>query len=316
MHRIIQNLNRVPVWAWITVAALLIAVVGAGVAVASTHPTRSDARPSALASTGGERPSVPSAAPIALTPAAPSNAYSPLSAATVAALPEASYKAVIPGLVGYEIASAPTSTQSAYSLVSDTALYGAGGAGAVARLSAKNFLGTATIVVPVRTSGDWTLILTPSRSTLPSASGGNAPAQTAAWIRTAALTGATPLQQTIVVSVGAQTLSIVNRDGSIASTFAVAVGAPATPTPTEVTGYLQARYLDPAQNEAVHPIQLTSLHSAAADEPFGGHDGGLIGIHYFPANGGAISHGCVRLTTAAIIAVNALPLGTLVTLAP
>ena len=30
----------------------------------------------------------------------------------------------------------------------------------------------------------------------------------------------------------------------------------------------------------MHPIQLTSLHATAADEPFGGSDGGLIGIHF------------------------------------
>jgi len=239
-----------------------------------------------------------------------------LSAAKIEALPEAAYSAVIPGLISFQAAHAPAEAKSAYSLASDSALYGPGASGAIAHLPAKNFLGTNSVVVPVAASGDWTLILTPSRSALPSATGGKAPAQTAAWVRTTLLIDATPLTQTIVVYVGAQTLSIVKVDGSVSATFSVAVGASATPTPTGVTGYLQARYLDPAQNENVHPIQLTSLHSSAADEPFGGRDGGLIGIHYYAANSGAISHGCVRLTSAAIVAVNALPLGTLITLAP
>jgi lipoprotein-anchoring transpeptidase ErfK/SrfK len=246
----------------------------------------------------------------------PSAPYVALAAVKIAALPEASYSAVIAGLIGYAAAGAPSTATSAYSLATDTALYGAGTAGAVARLPSRNFLGTNTVVVPVETSGDWTLVLTPSRESLPSRTAGNAPAQTAAWIRTASLTGASALRQKIVVSVGKQTLSIVNRDGTVAASFSVAVGAPTTPTPTGVTGYLQARYLDPTQGQAVHPIQLTSLHSSAADEPFGGHDGGLIGLHFQTVTSGAVSHGCVRLTAAAVVAVNMLPLGTLVTLAP
>lgn len=314
-----NTLKRVPTWTWITAAVVVLALVGVSISVgvtqSQTHATAAGSRmPSAKPS--ATHSVKPSARPAAFSPAVPTDSYSAPSASSLAALPEASYKAVIAGLIGYEVASAPTSAGSVYALVGDTAIYGAGAIGAVGRLPQKNFLGTATIVVPVHTSGEWTLILTPSRSTLPSAAGGLAPAQTAAWIRTAALADATPLNQTILVSVAAQTLSVVNRDGSVAAAFSVAVGAPATPTPTGVTGYLQARYLDPAQNESVHPIQLTSLHSAAADEPFGGHDGGLIGLHYFAANAGAISHGCVRLTTAAVDAVNALPLGTLVTLAP
>jgi hypothetical protein len=77
-----------------------------------------------------------------------------------------------------------------------------------------------------------------------------------------------------------------------------------------VTGYLEARYLDPAQNQSAHPVQLTSLHSSAADDPFGGDDGGLIGIHFEPVASGAVSHGCIRVRSAALDAVNALPLGT------
>ena len=94
--------------------------------------------------------------------------------------------------------------------------------------------------------------------------------------------------------------------------FPAGVGAGGTPTPTGVVGYVQARYLDPAQDQTVHPITLTTLHSSAADEPYGGDDGGLIGVHYESAARGAVSHGCVRLDGDAIDAVNALPLGTVV----
>ncbi|MGN6503269.1 MAG: L,D-transpeptidase family protein, partial [Pseudolysinimonas sp.] len=99
-------------------------------------------------------------------------------------------------------------------------------------------------------------------------------------------------------------LTITGPDG--AREFPADVGGPQTPTPTGVVGYLQARYLDPAQGQSAYRIQLTSLHATAADEPYGGDDGGLIGVHL----GSGSSHGCVRLGAAAIAAVDALPRGT------
>ncbi len=92
--------------------------------------------------------------------------------------------------------------------------------------------------------------------------------------------------------------------------FSIGVGTPSTPTPTGVTGYLQAQYLDSAQGQSVFPIVLTSLHSASADEPYSGTDGGLIGLHFFAESDGAVSHGCLRLSADAIAAVNQLPIGT------
>ncbi|WP_196830624.1 L,D-transpeptidase [Frigoribacterium sp. CG_9.8] len=68
--------------------------------------------------------------------------------------------------------------------------------------------------------------------------------------------------------------------------------------------------------QTVYPIQLASLHSSAADEPYGGNDGGLIGVHYNPVATGDVSHGCVRLSKEAITAVNRLPLGTLINIVP
>jgi lipoprotein-anchoring transpeptidase ErfK/SrfK len=95
-----------------------------------------------------------------------------------------------------------------------------------------------------------------------------------------------------VISTSKQTLAIVDTAGATQQS------------------YLEARCLDPAQGQAVHPIQLTSLRATAADEPYGGSDGGLIGIHYQEVSSGAVTHGCVRLDEQAIQAVNALPLGT------
>lgn len=266
-----------------------------------TQPDRPHSAPSASV-TGAPSPAPTGAgepAPILLPPT------------VVATLPAAVYDAVIPGLV-----AAPTDPQITRSMTvrADTAVFGADRRTPVARIPARNFLGEASVVVPVRTEGPWTLVLTPSRQILPSQApaGTAAPAQTAAWIPSTALLPLGSLTDRIVVSVSQQSLTITGQDGTVQARFSVGVGTADTPTPTNVTGYLQARYLDPAQGQNEHRIQLTSLHATGADEPYGGSDGGLIGIHYQQQANGAVSHGCVRLSADAIAAVDALPLGTAV----
>jgi lipoprotein-anchoring transpeptidase ErfK/SrfK len=243
--------------------------------------------------------------------------YHPLSATAIAALPEVRYDAVVAGLAASTDppVNATGAADAAYSIAADTPIYGSDRMTPIARFSATNFLGKPTVVVAIETDGDWARVLTPARRALPSQSGGRAPAQTAGWIRTAALIDPVVLPRRIVVSLAAQTLTILAGQ-SVERTFRVGVGTPSTPTPHGVTGYLQARYLDPAQNQTRHPVQLTSLHSSTADEPFGGGDGGLIGAHYERTATGAVSHGCIRLSTAAIETVNSLPLGTLISIEP
>jgi lipoprotein-anchoring transpeptidase ErfK/SrfK len=238
--------------------------------------------------------------------------YRAPSASVVSTLPEAQYDAVIGGLLPYYDATIPKTADESYTISADAPLYGDDRAKPVARLAAKNFLGDPTVVVPVQVSGAWAMVMTPARQALPSAVQSGAAAQSAAWIRRDLLTKKTALADHVVISVGKQTVAIVGTDGKTVKEFPAGVGAGGTPTPTGVIGYIQARYLDPAQNQTVHPIQLTTLHSSAADEPYGGHDGGLIGVHYESVARGAVSHGCVRLDGDAVDAVNALPLGTVV----
>ncbi|MDP9736961.1 MULTISPECIES: L,D-transpeptidase [unclassified Curtobacterium] len=273
-------------------AALLLTF---GLAGCTGHGTTAETKPSATSSATAT--STPYAAP---------------TAAQVAILPEAKYDAVIGGLIPYYESTIPEVADEAYTISSDAPLYGEDHAQPVARLAAKNFLGQATVVVPVQVSGDWAMVLTPARQALPSATNGAAAAQSAAWIRRDLLHRSRSLPDHVVISVGKQTVSIVDADGTTLHDFPAGVGAGGTPTPTGVIGYIQARYLDPAQDQTVHPIQLTTLHSAAADEPYGGTDGGLIGVHYQPVARGAVSHGCVRLDGDAVDAVDALPLGTVV----
>lgn len=238
--------------------------------------------------------------------------YDAPSAAQLALLPEAKYNAVIGGLLPYYESTIPKAADESYTIKTDAPLYGEDRSKPVARLAAKNFLGDPTVVVPVKITGDWVMIMTPARQALPSASQGAAAAQSTAWIRRDLLQKSAALEDHVVISVGKQTVSIVDADGKTVKDFPAGVGAGDTPTPTGVIGYIQARYLDPAQDQTVHPIQLTTMHSAAADEPYGGEDGGLIGVHYQSVARGAVSHGCVRLDGDAVDAVNALPLGTVV----
>ncbi|WP_411699650.1 L,D-transpeptidase family protein [Conyzicola sp.] len=252
---------------------------------------------------------VPAVAAASTSTAEPAETGAPtvpaISADELAALPQAVYNAVIPGLLPYSGIDASAITHS-YTAQSDVPLYGDDRGVAVAKIPARNFLDEPTVIVPVKVTGDWAFVLTPSRQATPSSVGGNAPAQTAGWVPLASLTQNQVLDSTVTISASAQTLTIVGAGG--ATEFAIGVGSDQTPTPTGTTGYLQARYDDPTQ--ADYTIQLTSLHSSAADEPFGGTDGGLIGIHYNTTNTGEVSHGCIRLTYAALSAVNALPLGT------
>ncbi len=279
----------------ITISASVVAVAAivTGAVAAFNHPA-----------------STPTTSHVAAPTATPTpTPYIAPSAAAVAALPEAKYNAVIPGLVAYQPTGTPVAAEAVYKIAADAPLYAADQRTPVARFAALNFLKQPSVIVPAQSDGPWTLVLTPAREALPSKHPGAA-AQSAAWIRTNLLVKVQTLESHIVVSVKAQTVSIVNAQGKTTATFQAGVGAKGTPTPTNVVGYMEARYLDPAQNQTVYPIGLTSLHSSAADEPFGGHDGGLIGIHYEPQHTGDISHGCVRLDGASITALDRLPLGT------
>jgi lipoprotein-anchoring transpeptidase ErfK/SrfK len=289
----------------LSAAAVLIVVAAAAGAVIATASAAPPARSTQTATPRHAAAPTPSPSPRITGHPLPQA----LTVAEIAALPAATYDAVIPALLA---APSETSITAAYSLDADTPLYGADRVTPVARFEAKNFLDESSVIVPVAIDGDWSLVLTPSRQTKPSQTpaGTTAAAQTVAWVPTRDLRRPQPLPNRIVISISQQTLAITDATGMPLQTFPVGVGTPDTPTPTGVTGYVEARYLDPAQGQAVHPIQLTSLHATAADEPYGGSDGGLIGIHYEEESSGAVSHGCVRLDENAIEAVNALALGT------
>ena len=282
---------------WTTVGVAVVVVAGAVAVpfvVGSTAASSADAPSSPTASSSD-----------AAAPAVPH-----VDDTTLAALPEAEYSAVISGLMPFD---RTVTTDTVFQLRADAPLFGAARTTPVARFAASDFLRQPSTVVGVERDGDWELVLTPARQQLPSAAGGSAAAQTAAWVPLTSLREVSTPTSRVVISTKDQSVSIVDTAGHVTHRFDAGVGTADTPTPTGVTGYLEQRYVDPSQGTGDHPIQLTSLHSGAADEPYGGHDGGLIGLHWNAAAAGAVSHGCVRLSADGVAAIDALPLGTLVT---
>lgn len=282
----------------IGVAALGALAVAIAVAVVMTFTAAPSVAIPAVAAPSG---AIPASLP----------AYAPLDAAAIASLPEARYDGVIPGLIPVSSKDVGSTFRTAQ-LNGYAPLFGAGAKNAVARLNPIDFTGAASAIAVARTTGDWALILTPARAQQPSATSGHAAAQTAAWIPTSYLTNVQPAAARITVDTTALTMTIT-QTGVATQTFPIAAGKDSTPTPTGVTGYLQARYVDASQGTGTTQIQLTSLHSVVEDDPAGGSSGGLIAIHYFPASTGKISHGCIRVEQAAVTAVNKLPIGTPIT---
>jgi hypothetical protein len=283
-------------------AAVLVLIAGGAFwFTAAPHPTSP-----AIAAAPGR----PGQAGSSSTPAP----FTSLSTAQIAVLPEARYNAVIPALIAYSSPTSKAASYTTYSTRVDTPIYGSDHSRPVARFAAKNFMALPTVIVAVKSDGPWTLVLTPARQGLPSEHHDDAPAQTVGWVRTSSLTKMAALDKRVVVSASAQTLTIQTTAGVVLSTYRIGVGTRKTPSPTGVTGYIEAKYLDATQGEPKYPIQLTSLHSTVADNPYGGKDGGLIALHWGIVGDGVVSHGCLRLTPAAITAVNLLPLGTSVSI--
>lgn len=112
------------------------------------------------------------------------------------------------------------------------------------------------------------------------------------------------------VHLGSRTLDINYEGGSI-GTWPVAVGKPATPTPTGRT-FLLGSVLDDAQSYSPIILPLGS-HSDTLDTYGGGP--GTVALHGWPdasVFGSAASHGCIRVPADALDRLTKVPLGTLV----
>lgn len=135
-----------------------------------------------------------------------------------------------------------------------------------------------------------------------------------AWLPTRYVRfGSTPYR--IVIDLGSTHLKLYEHD-RLVLTAPAGVGTPDDPTPTG-TYFVAFREEPPRPNPGYGPfILVTSAHSRAIDDWAGSGDA-VIGIHgplgedsRIGTSGARISHGCVRLRTAALVRLRDVPAGT------
>jgi lipoprotein-anchoring transpeptidase ErfK/SrfK len=237
------------------------------------------------------------AAPQAQHIAAPAG----ISGAELARLPRATTYASIPAAPRDPAPFAATGGLVVHPLTPQI-VYAGPGKRPVAVLPAAE-LGSPTWVPVVQRSPGWERVLLPSR-----------PNRATGWIYTAGARG--PQLDTrrsaylIRISTGARKLSVYDGSRPL-GTWTVAVGAPATPTPTGRTFLLALLApLHPTYSPLIMPL---GFHSNTLTT-FGGGPG-TVGLHGWPKPsvfGRAVSHGCVRVPATVLHVLSRVPLGSLV----
>jgi len=167
---------------------------------------------------------------------------------------------------------------------------------AFAKMPPKQF-GDTWLPVIDRKAG-WVRVLLPSR-----------PNGATGWLRKAGVELRTS-PYLIRVHLGSRTIDIDYQGDSI-GTWPVAVGKPATPTPTGRT-FLLGSVVDDDQSYSPVILPLGS-HSDTLDTYGGGP--GTVALHGWPNTsvfGSAVSHGCIRVPAEALNRLTQVPLGTLV----
>lgn len=151
----------------------------------------------------------------------------------------------------------------------------------------------------VRDYGEWVQVLLPVR-----------PNGTLGWVKGAEVSRIAVTHR-IVVELSSNTMQIEN-EGVVVGTFPISTGTGGTPTPT---GLFYVRELV-VQARTDGPYGPFVFGLSGYSEVLNNFDGGegAIGIHGTnrpDAIGGSVSHGCIRMTNDAIVAVSkTLPLGT------
>jgi hypothetical protein len=161
-------------------------------------------------------------------------------------------------------------------------------------------LGSPTWVPVVQSRRGWDRVLLPAR-----------PNHASGWISTDGRTlqsAETPY--VISVDLAARRVTVLDGGQKVGS-WTVAVGAPTTPTPTGRT-FLMAS-LEPAHPTYSPLILPLGAHSNTLDT-FGGGPG-TVALHGWPDTsvfGHSVTHGCVRVPSAALYVLSRIPLGSLV----
>jgi lipoprotein-anchoring transpeptidase ErfK/SrfK len=159
--------------------------------------------------------------------------------------------------------------------------------------------------VETRRPDGWLQVLLPVR---PNGSSG--------WIRAADVT-LTSTRYRVTVELGAHRLRVTNGPQTVLEDT-VAVGAPATPTPTGryyIRGLLQA----PNPNTVYGPYAYGLSGYSETLQTFNGGDAevGIHGNNDASVLGHDVTHGCIRMSNPAITTLaTTLPLGTPVTIQP
>jgi lipoprotein-anchoring transpeptidase ErfK/SrfK len=180
-----------------------------------------------------------------------------------------------------------------------TPLRRAPGGSTIARLSTRTSFGSPEAVWVVQRSGSWLGVI--------STQAGNGHV---GWIAASA-TSLSRVGWELKVSLSARRLTVLDR-GTVAARYAIAVGAPASPTPTgrfAVTDRLLTG--DPSGPYGCCILALSALAPHAIQSWDGGD---RIAIHSTPETdtiGEDVSHGCMRLTLAeGRWLIDHIPLGT------
>ncbi len=148
--------------------------------------------------------------------------------------------------------------------------------------------------------GRWTKVLLPSR-----------PNSAAGWVLTRDVERRTTPYE-VTVHLGSRTLE-VTQDGNQLGSWAVAIGASSTPTPTGRT-FVLGLIQDANQSFSDYIIPL-GTHSDTLDTYGGGP--GTVAFHGWPdasVFGQAISHGCIRVPDEGMDVLRRVPLGSPVTI--
>jgi lipoprotein-anchoring transpeptidase ErfK/SrfK len=232
--------------------------------------------------------------PAAAAPVSPR----PVPSAQLARLPQATTFARIAGAPADPDPATLTSGLVVHPRAADV-VYAAPGGPPVAVLPPTE-LGSPTWVPVIQDRPGWDEVLLPAR-----------PDHASGWVSTEsqALQGAqTPY--VIRIDLAARQITVLDG-GQTMGSWTVAVGAAATPTPTGRT-FLMAS-LKPAHPTYTPLILPLGTHSNTLDS-FGGGPG-TVALHGWPDTsvfGHAVSHGCVRVPSAALSVLSHIPLGTVV----
>jgi len=195
----------------------------------------------------------------------------------------------------------PVSTTVVSPLSGPVTLHTSPGGPVSGSLSATTY-GGPTWVPVLATSGGWDQVELPGP-----------PNGSTAWLEAGAVRAAsTPWA--VVVSLSGRSLTVYSGGRSVGS-WAVAVGAPSTPTPvgrTFISGDIAPVGIDAGLAPVIRPLGWHTDIPVVMDE----FPGGVIAIHGWRSEntdpaifGRAISHGCIRVPASGLAVIGGIPTG-------